>query len=111
MPIHRRSLAGGPYTRLVTDVRPTELPPEIPADTSVEAWKFQMAALRRLSLEQRSRYWSELQSEMDAAQRGAIHRKYPDLDERTAMALLVQRRHGRELAQAVYPEIDLSRLR
>ena len=95
----------------MTDVRPTAPPLEIPADTSVEAWKFQMAVLRSLSLEQRSQYWSELQSEMDAVQRGAIHRKYPDLDERTATALLVQRRHGRELAHEVYPEIDLSRLR
>ena len=95
----------------MTDVRPVALHAGIPADTSVEAWKIQMAALRELTPEQRSQCWSEFQMQMNAVQRGAICRKYPDLDERTTTALLVQRRYGPDLARAAYPEIDLSRLR
>ena len=109
--MHRPSVTGQPYTRIVTDIRSAALPAGIPTDTSIEAWKIQMAAIRGLTPEQRSQNWSEFQAQMDTVQRAAIRRKYPDLDERTTTALLVQRRHGPDLAHAVYPEIDLSRLR
>lgn len=92
---------------VVTDVRPVG----IPSDTSIEAWKMEMAAVRRMTPEQRNRLWAEFQEQMASTERDAINRKYPDLDDRTAIALLVRRRHGPELASAIFPDVDFTDLR
>ena len=91
----------------MTDLHPAG----IPADTSIEAWKLEIAALRRMTQEQRSRMFIEFQTAIERTQRDAVRRKYPDLDDRTVSAILVKRRHGAVLAEAAYPDLDISNLR
>jgi hypothetical protein len=87
----------------MSDVRPRG----IPDDTSVDAWKVEMQALRRLTPAERHALWFEFQCELDEMAMNAIRRARPDADERRQLAEFVRRAHGADVARAAYPDLDL----
>ncbi|MEX1218144.1 MAG: hypothetical protein WEA11_06480 [Acidimicrobiales bacterium] len=89
----------------MTDLRPAG----IPHDTSIEAWKIEMAAVRALTPEQRIEAWAQFQFEIDELALKAIQRRFPDADREFQLAELVRRTHGEALANAAYPNITFQR--
>jgi len=88
----------------VTDVRPAG----VPSDTTIDAWRVEMNAVKNLTPSERFELWSQFQRSVDEIAVASIRRKYPDAGERFWLAELVRRSHGIELAQAAYPDIELA---
>lgn len=79
-------------------------PAAIPADTSPEVWRQQMAAIARRSVAERLDEWAQLNRGVERMAEGAVRRRHPDYDDRQVFLALVRRRYGDDLALAVWPE-------
>lgn len=79
-------------------------PAAIPADTSREAWKRQMAALAQRSIADRLDEWAQLNRGVNRMAEQAVRRRHPDYDDRQVFLALVRRLYGDQLAFEVWPE-------
>ncbi len=79
-------------------------PAAIPADTSPEAWKRQMAAIAKRSIPDRLDEWAQLNRGVNRMAEQAVRRRHPDYDDRQVFLALVRRLYGDELALEVWPD-------
>ena len=79
-------------------------PAAIPADTSHEAWRVQMAAIARRSVADRIKEWEQLNLGVIKMAEQAVRRRHPDYDDRQVFLAMVRRYHGDDLALEVWPE-------
>jgi len=77
----------------------------IPADTSPDVWRAQMRAMGALTVAQRLALWEQLNEALEQMERAAILRQHPDFTEEEQQAEFVRRRHGADLARAVWPHL------
>ncbi len=63
----------------------------------------EMAAVRRMTPEQRAAGWFEFQCAIDEMAFDAVRRKYPDASHEFRLKEFVRRSHGAELADAAFP--------
>ena len=75
-----------------------------PADTSPEAMKVWVEALRRLPPGRKTALVFEMVDFMTALALGDIRRSQPGISEYDALRELAARRYGRELAEKAYPK-------
>lgn len=79
-------------------------PPVIPADTSPEVWRRQMAAIGQRSVAERLAEWEALLEAGTKMEADAIRRRHPGYDDRQVFLAMVRRRYGDDLALKVWPE-------
>ena len=79
-------------------------PPAIPADTSPDAWRVQMAALRNMTPAERLRRWEEFNDALAEMEVDAHNRRYPELTERQRFLLRMRHKYGVELSARAWPE-------
>lgn len=79
-------------------------PPIVPADTSADVWRRQMAAIARRTVAERLEEWAELNRGVARMEEAAVRRRHPDYDERQVFLVLVRQRYGDDLALAVWPD-------
>lgn len=80
-------------------------PPVVPADTSPEVWREQMAVVRGLSPQRRLELWTELNGQLAAMETAAIARQCPDADPAELRVEVIRRRFGDDLAEWCRPTI------
>ena len=79
-------------------------PSAIPSDTSPEAWRIQMRAIRQMAPVERIRRWEEFNDALAEMELQALKRRYPHLTERQRFLIRMQLRYGAELAGQIWPE-------
>jgi len=77
----------------------------VPADTSLEAWRVQMAAIRAMTVDQRIQQWEALNSALAEMEVAAFERLFPDLSPRHRFLVRMRVRYGVELATEVWPDL------
>ena len=82
-------------------------PPAIPADTSEEVWRLQMAAIARRSGAERMEEWVELNRAVARMEADGIRSRHPDYDDHQVLLAAVRLRYGDELARAAWPDEPL----
>ena len=80
-------------------------PPLVPADTSLEAWQVQMAAIRAMTVAQRLQQWEALNSALAQMEESSFERRFPDLSPRHRFLVRMRMRYGVDLATEVWPEL------
>jgi hypothetical protein len=79
-------------------------PPAVPRDTSPEAWRLQMRAIRDLTPSERLRRWEEFNDALLEMEVEAFRRRFPLLTERQRFLARMRLRYGAELAEAIWPD-------
>jgi len=79
----------------------------LPDDTDPEAWKAQMATLRRMGLEGRARMTFELCENARELARTGIRRRHPDYSEKQVRLAHMRLIFGEQLFQEVFPGCDI----
>ncbi|MEM7273502.1 MAG: hypothetical protein AAF547_10515 [Actinomycetota bacterium] len=80
-------------------------PPAIPADTSPEAWRAQMAAIGRRSVSERLAEWEALNRAGAKMEADAVRRQHAAFTDREVFLTLVRRRYGDQLACQLWPDL------
>ena len=75
----------------------------VPADTSLEVWKLQIAAIRRKSISERLAMAEQRQKWMRQAEDDFLNRRFPSASAAELAIERIRHRHGDELARAVEP--------
>jgi hypothetical protein len=75
-----------------------------PADTTPEAWKFQMDLIRRMPPAERLRRSLELSEMVRRFAEAGIRQKYPEASEREVFLHMAEQSLGRDLRRQVYGE-------
>jgi hypothetical protein len=78
--------------------------PVVPADTSPDVWRRQMAAIAARSPAERLAEWTEFNAAMSRLEAQAVRRRHPDYDDDHVLRALVRHRYGDELARAAWPD-------
>ncbi len=73
-----------------------------PADTTIEAFKVQVAALRRLGLEGRARMTFELSDNLRAVTEAGIRHRHPEYDKEQVRLALIRTMLGDKLFERFY---------
>lgn len=79
-------------------------PDAVPADTSPDAWRHQMAAIARRSIAERLDEWAQHNRGIDLMTERAVRRRHPDYGDRQVFLALVRRRYGDDVALEVWPD-------
>ena len=87
----------------MSDVTPN--PSAIPADTSVEVWKMEMAGRRAMSHEQRMSRLMEFHDRCRIMHDEAICHRFPDISEVDFKVERARRRHGDAIAGIVKEQL------
>lgn len=74
----------------------------MPADTSPEMWRRQMAAIAERSVAERLEEWEALNRELAQMEAAGVRLGHPDYSDEVFLAL-VRRRHGDRLVRAAWP--------
>jgi hypothetical protein len=82
-------------------------PSAIPADTTEEVWRLQMAAIARRSGAERLEEWVELNRAAAQMEADGIRRRHPDYDDRQVLLAAARMRYGDELVLAAWPNDPL----
>jgi hypothetical protein len=82
-------------------------PSAIPADTTEEVWRLQMAAIARRSGEERLAEWVELNRAVARMEADGIRRRHPDYDDHQVLLAAARLRYGDELVSAAWPDDPL----
>ncbi len=82
-------------------------PSAIPADTSEEVWRLQMAALARRSGTERLAEWDEMNRAVARMEANGIRLRHPDYDDRRVLLAAARMRYGDELVLAAWPNDPL----
>ena len=78
-------------------------PPAIPADTTEDVWRLQMAAIARRSVADRLDEWAELNRAVARMEADGIRRRHPDYSDRQVMLAATRMRYGDDLVEAAWP--------
>jgi hypothetical protein len=76
----------------------------VPADTTLEVWRRQMAATAGRTIAQRIDEWEQLNRGVARMAEQAVRRRHPGYDDRQVFLALVRRLYGDDLALEVWPE-------
>jgi hypothetical protein len=79
----------------------------IPRDTSLEAYRVQIQALRRLGLEGRLKMMFELSDNLRELAVMGVHRRHPDYDEDTVRYAVIRLMVGEEAFQKLIPGVNI----
>lgn len=79
-------------------------PAVVPADTSPEVWRRQMAAIARRTIPDRLDEWEQLNRGVARMAEQAVRRRHPDYDDRQVFLALVRGLYGDDLALQVWPD-------
>ena len=82
-------------------------PPAVPADTSEDVWRLQMAAIARRSVAERLDEWAELNRAVARMEADGIRRRHPDYDDHQVMLAAARMRYGDDLVRAAWPDEPL----
>ena len=82
-------------------------PPAVPADTSENVWRLQMAAIARRSVAERLDEWAELNRAVARMEADGIRRRHPDYDDHQVMLAAARMRYGDDLVRAAWPDEPL----
>ena len=82
-------------------------PPTIPADTTEEVWRLQMAAIARRTGDERLDEWVELNRAVARMEADGIRQRHPDYDDRQVMLAAARLRYGDELVRNAWPDDPL----
>ena len=82
-------------------------PPAIPADTSEEVWRLQMAAIAGRSGAERMEEWVELNRAVARMEAEGIRSRHPDYDDHQVLLAAARLRYGDELVRAAWPDDPL----
>jgi hypothetical protein len=78
-------------------------PPAVPADTSPEVWRRQMAAIAARPIASRIAEWEALNTYAVALEVAAVRRRHPQYTDREVFLAIVRRRYGDELFERAWP--------
>jgi hypothetical protein len=79
----------------------------IPADTSLDAYRFQIGVLRRLGPAGRADLMQQLCRGVRHTLASGIRTRHPDYDERQVKLAMVLLTSGREVFQKIFPEVQI----
>ncbi|HEU5149131.1 MAG TPA: hypothetical protein VFU19_01465 [Iamia sp.] len=82
-------------------------PPVVPADTSPEVWRRQMAAIGAKTVGQRIAEWEALNRAGAEMEEAAVRRRHPDYDDHDVHLALVRLRYGDALVRGAWPDEPL----
>jgi hypothetical protein len=82
-------------------------PPVIPADTSEEVRRLQMAAVARRSGTERMEEWVELNRAVAHMEADGIRSRHPDDDDHQVLLAAARLRYSDELVRAAWPDEPL----
>jgi hypothetical protein len=82
-------------------------PAAIPADTTEEMWRLQMAAISRRTGDERLAEWVELNRAVARMEADGIRQRHPDYDDRQVLLASARLRYGDELVGAAWPDDPL----
>jgi hypothetical protein len=82
-------------------------PSAIPADTTEEVWRLQMAAIARRTGEERLAEWVELNRAVARMEADGIRRRHPDYDDHQVLLAAARLRYGDELVREAWPNDPL----
>lgn len=82
-------------------------PSAIPADTSEEVWRLQMAAIAGRTGEERLAEWVELNRAVARMEADGIRQRQPDYDDHQVLLAAARLRYGDELVSAAWPDDPL----
>lgn len=85
----------------------TTNPPVVPADTSVDVWRRQMAVVAALSPAERLSRWATAQAAFDEVWRAALLRRHPEYTDHDVVLAATRHFHGEDLVRAAWPEEPL----
>jgi hypothetical protein len=72
-------------------------PPAIPADTTEEVWRLQMAAISRRTGDERLTEWVELNRAVARMEADGIRQRHPDYDDHQVLLAAARLRYGDKL--------------
>lgn len=82
-------------------------PSAIPADTTEEVWRLQMAAVARRTGEERLAEWVELNRAVARMEADGIRQRHPDYDDHQLLLAAARLRYGDALVSAAWPNDPL----
>jgi len=82
-------------------------PPAIPADTTEDVWRLQMAAIARRSVADRLDEWAELNRAVARMEADGIRRRHPDYSDHQVMLAAARMSYGDDLVEAAWPNDPL----
>jgi GTP cyclohydrolase FolE2 len=82
-------------------------PPVIPADTSPEVWRRQMALIASRSVADRLDEWNAHNQALVKMEVDWIHRRHPEYSQRQLFLALARHRYGDELVRNAWPNESL----
>jgi hypothetical protein len=82
-------------------------PPAIPADTTEEVWRLQMAAISRRTGDERLTEWVELNRAVARMEADGIRQRHPDYDDHQVLLAAARLRYGDELVGNAWPNDPL----
>jgi hypothetical protein len=82
-------------------------PPAIPADTTEEVWRLQMAAISRRTGDERLTEWVELNRAVARMEADGIRQRHPDYDDHQVLLAAARLRYGDELVGDAWPNDPL----
>jgi hypothetical protein len=78
-------------------------PPAVPADTTPDVWRRQMAAIAARPAASRIAEWEALNAHAVELEVAAVRRRHPDYTDREVFLAMVRHRYGDELFRLVWP--------
>ncbi|TKJ42120.1 hypothetical protein CEE37_00140 [candidate division LCP-89 bacterium B3_LCP] len=79
----------------------------IPADTTLEAYRFQIAVLRRIGPEGRMKLMSQLCRGMRRTVEDGVRMRHPEYDDETVKLAVIRLTAGREVFDLLLPNIEV----
>lgn len=76
----------------------------VPADTSLDVWRRQMAAIASRSIPYRLEEWAPLNRAVTRMTEQSVRRRHPHYDDRRVFLAVVRLLYGDDLALQVWPE-------
>jgi recombinational DNA repair ATPase RecF len=100
--------AGGRHTlSLESPSIASRNPPIVPADTALDVWRRQMAAIASRSMAERLEEWDGLNRAVADMERAWIRRRHPHYTDRQVFLATVRHRYGDDLVRGAWPDESL----
>ncbi len=94
------AVVAGYYDHVVA----TRNPPRIPADTTPEVWRRQMAAIAERSVAERLDEWAQLNKALSLMEADGVRRRHPQYTKQQVFLAQVRLRYGDDVVRAAWPE-------
>ncbi|HEV7721498.1 MAG TPA: hypothetical protein VGO60_09445 [Iamia sp.] len=82
-------------------------PPVVPADTTPDVWRRQMAAIATKPVAARLAEWEALNRAGAHMEAAAVRRRHPDYDDHDVLLALTRLRYGDDLVRDAWPDEPL----